>query len=151
MPETVPERQAQARPRAAVGGAPASTGDAQANLPPSNLTAHSSEIEGLLVCSWIPITVWIVLRNLTPDLRTVNLGLYGWLGCITLETYVSQFHTWLATGIPNGQPKLLLAFFPAEYPLLNFAATTAGNFCASCNGSCDFIAGMHRYLQDYGR
>jgi hypothetical protein len=31
-----------------------------------------------------------------------------------------------ATGIPDGQPKMLLAFFPAEYPLLNFAGTTAG-------------------------
>jgi hypothetical protein len=70
--------------------------------------------------------VWIVLRNITPSLRTVSLGLYGWLGCITLETYVSQFHTWLATGIPDGQPKMLLAFFPADYPLLNFAGTTAG-------------------------
>ena len=77
--------------------------------------------------SWIPITVWIVLRNLTPSMRTVSLGLYGWLGCITLETYVSQFHTWLATGVPDGQPKMLLAFFPPEYPLLNFAGTTAGH------------------------
>ena len=60
-------------------------------------------------------------------MRTVSLGLYGWLGCITLETYISQFHTWLSTGIPDGQPKMLLAFFPAEYPLLNFAGTTAGD------------------------
>ena len=79
-----------------------------------------------LPCSWIPITVWIVLRNITPAMRTINLGLYGWLGCITLETYVSQFHTWLSTGIPDGQPKTLLMLFPAGYPLLNFAATTAG-------------------------
>lgn len=70
--------------------------------------------------------MWIVLRNLTPFLRLYSLGLYGWLGCITLETYVSQFHTWLSTGIPDGQPKMLLAFFPPDYPLLNFAGTTAG-------------------------
>lgn len=82
----------------------------------------------LSVCSWIPITIWIVVRNLTPSLRSVNLGLYGWLGCITLETYVSQFHTWLSTGIPDGQPKMLLTFFPADYPLLNFAGTTAGMY-----------------------
>ena len=76
--------------------------------------------------SWIPITLWVVLRNVTPAMRHFSLSLYGWLGCITLETYISQFHTWLATGVPNGQPKMLLTFFPAKYPLLNFAASTAG-------------------------
>ena len=76
--------------------------------------------------SWIPITLWVVLRNVTPAMRHFSLSLYGWLGCITLETYISQFHTWLATGVPNGQPKMLLNFFPANYPLLNFAASTAG-------------------------
>jgi len=63
---------------------------------------------------------------MTPSMRHLNLSLYGWLGCNTLETYISQFHTWLTTGIPNGQPKMLLNFFPANYPLLNFAAATAG-------------------------
>lgn len=30
--------------------------------------------------------VFFMLRNLTPPLRTFSMGLYGWLGCITLET-----------------------------------------------------------------
>ena len=77
--------------------------------------------------SWIPITLWVVLRNMTPAMRHFSLSLYGWLGCITLETYISQFHTWMATGIPNGQPKMLLTFFSPNLPLLNFAASTAGN------------------------
>ena len=38
--------------------------------------------------SWIPITAFLILRNITPSLRLKSLGLYGWLGCITLETYV---------------------------------------------------------------
>ncbi len=30
--------------------------------------------------------VFIVLRNMTPPLRLWSMSLYGWLGCITLET-----------------------------------------------------------------
>jgi hypothetical protein len=87
--------------------------------------------------SWIPITVWIVLRNMTPSMRTYSLGIYGWLGTITLETYISQFHTWLTTGIPDGQPKMLLSFLPAaEYPLLNFAMATASAHPLECPPAC---------------
>lgn len=74
--------------------------------------------------SWVPLTCWMVLRNLTPPLRTWSARLYGWLGCVTLETYLSQFHVWLRTSVPNGQPKLLLSLVPG-HPMLNFAACTA--------------------------
>ena len=30
--------------------------------------------------------MFIVLRNMTPSLRLWSMSLYGWLGCITLET-----------------------------------------------------------------
>lgn len=136
--------------------------------------------------SWIPITLWIILRNMTPWLRIHHLRLYGWLGCVTLETYISQvrtgsckegswcravhqpdleqatdgrartnargglgwgrphracadwcccscsfcllqFHIWMKTVIPDGQPKSLLVFIPG-YPLLNFALVSACEF-----------------------
>ena len=74
--------------------------------------------------SWIPITCFIVLRNLTQTLRNFYVELFCVCGKITLETYISQFHIWLSTAnVPNGQPSKLMSLVPG-YPLINFGLAT---------------------------
>jgi len=71
--------------------------------------------------SFVPITLYIILRNISSRLRCYHLGLFAWMGKITLETYISQFHIWMTTLGPNENPKKLLRLCPEGYPLLNFS------------------------------
>jgi len=45
---------------------------------------------------WVPIFTFLILRNLTPALRGVHLRLFAWLGEMSLELYILQFHVWMA-------------------------------------------------------
>jgi len=74
--------------------------------------------------SFIPITLYILVRNLYSVLRRWHMHLFEWCGKITLETYIAQFHVWMLTTGINGSPKKLLRLVPGP-ALLNFAATSA--------------------------
>ena len=81
--------------------------------------------------SLVPITLYILLRNLSQRMRMYHLHLFEWLGKITLETYIAQFHVWMATTGINGSPKKLLRFLPEGYPLLNFFVASVVYFWLS--------------------
>lgn len=70
----------------------------------------------------LPITVYIVLRNISSTARGYYMHFFAWLGKITLETYIAQYHIWMSTTAAdftwdaNASPKRLLRLLPAEYP-----------------------------------
>jgi len=65
--------------------------------------------------SFIPIFLYLVLRNLTEPLRKRHMHLFAWCGKITLETYILQFHIWMKTTGVNGSPKYLMVWLPGWY------------------------------------
>ncbi|KAJ1463334.1 Cas1p 10 TM acyl transferase domain-containing protein [Pelagophyceae sp. CCMP2097] len=75
--------------------------------------------------SFIPVTLYIVLRNLTPQLRGRYLDMFTYLGRVTLETYILQFHVWMKTTGVNGSPKWLARVLPEGYFWANFAVMSA--------------------------
>ena len=76
---------------------------------------------------WVPITTFLLLRNLTPALRRVHLRLFAWLGEMSLELYILQFHVWMA-----GDAKKIVVLFPAFRTLSFFTATLGFVVLAAC-------------------
>lgn len=81
--------------------------------------------------SLIPITIYVVGRNIFPLWRRYHMHLFEYLGKITLETYIGQFHVWMATVGINGAPKRLLRVLPKGWPLLNFVVMSGVFFIVS--------------------
>ncbi|KAI8365357.1 10 TM acyl transferase domain found in Cas1p-domain-containing protein [Radiomyces spectabilis] len=46
--------------------------------------------------SWLPILAFVILRNATVGLRNTSSRFFIFFGKISLETFIGQFHMWLA-------------------------------------------------------
>ncbi|KNC52203.1 uncharacterized protein AMSG_01030 [Thecamonas trahens ATCC 50062] len=68
--------------------------------------------------AWLPILLFIVLRNMFTILRNWHMHLFAWLGRITLETYILQLHIWL-----SHDAKAVTVYIDG-YPLINFVLAT---------------------------
>lgn len=75
--------------------------------------------------SWIPVVLYIVARNSTPFLRSRYLFPVAWVGMISLETYLLQFHIWL------GDDAKSIVVFTESSPHINFLLASA-LFIAAC-------------------
>lgn len=68
--------------------------------------------------SWFPIVTYIFVRNMIPSTRNWHLEMLCSCGKITLETYLCQYHIWMAR---HGDLHVaaVLTIIPG-YPLVNF-------------------------------
>ena len=81
--------------------------------------------------SFIPIILFIILRNIFTTARQYHLHLFEFLGKTTLETYIAQFHIWMATTGPNGSPKQILRILPEDWFVTNFCVVSIIFFAVS--------------------
>ncbi|XP_046860226.1 LOW QUALITY PROTEIN: N-acetylneuraminate 9-O-acetyltransferase-like [Xenia sp. Carnegie-2017] len=70
------------------------------------------------VVSILPITAFILLRNISGFMRSHFSTFYAWVGKLSLELFVGQYHIWLANDTTG-----ILVLVPNR-PILNAIVTT---------------------------
>ncbi|KAG8953224.1 hypothetical protein FRC04_002634 [Tulasnella sp. 424] len=73
--------------------------------------------------SWIPVLSFIVLRNCTPYLRSVNSRAFAFVGRCSLETFIMQYHFWLAA---DTRGILMVLPLGTAWRTLNMIVSTIG-------------------------
>jgi N-acetylneuraminate 9-O-acetyltransferase len=68
--------------------------------------------------SFVPIISFLLLRNATPDLRKTTIAPLQLIGNMSLESYLLQFHVWLANNAKD-----IVVLFP-NFRLVSFVIQT---------------------------
>jgi len=90
--------------------------------------------------SWIPILSFIILRNATSRLRATWSTVYAFVGTCSLETFIIQFHFWLAADTKG----ILLMLPGTTWRPLNVVLTTTSFVWISHQ-----VAGSTTHLTDW--
>ncbi|KAF5385507.1 hypothetical protein D9757_005356 [Collybiopsis confluens] len=70
--------------------------------------------------SFLPVLAFAVLRNASPDLRSVNSQFFAFIGRCSLETFIIQYHLWLAADTKG----VLLVLPGTRWRPINFIITS---------------------------
>lgn len=73
--------------------------------------------------SLLPISAYILLRNANGRLRSYEVPIFRWIGTISLELFVLQYHLWLAA-----DTKGILRLGLLDTPLLAAGKTVVGSW-----------------------